>query len=81
MTRSEVSCKGCKERYEKCHEKCPRYRKWKELWEKEKEWNRQKNAALFDGYSSRRKAIKSAAKISRPFGGRKPGITPLGGKG
>ncbi|WP_281713778.1 hypothetical protein [Anaerotignum lactatifermentans] len=63
MTRAEVSCKGCKERYAKCHEKCPRYRKWKELWEKEKEWNRQKNAALFDGYSSRRKAIKSAAKI------------------
>lgn len=30
---------------------------------KRKKWNRQKNAALFDGYSSRRKAIKSAAKI------------------
>lgn len=63
MTRSEVSCKGCKERYVGCHSECPRYRKWKEEWEKEKEWNRQKNAALFDGYSSRRKAIKSAAKI------------------
>ncbi len=60
---SELGCKDCKERYVGCHSECPRYRKWKEEWEKEKEWNRQKNAALFDGYSSRRKAIKSAVKI------------------
>ena len=36
MTRADVSCKGCKERYEKCHEKCPRYRKWKSYGKKKK---------------------------------------------
>lgn len=62
MTRAEVSCKGCKERYEKCHEKCPRYRKWKEEWEKEKEWNRRKLAPIFEAYGRRRTAIENAIR-------------------
>lgn len=62
MTRSEVSCKDCKERYVGCHSECPRYRKWKEEWEKEKEWNRRKLAPIFEAYGRWRTAIENAIR-------------------
>ena len=62
---SELSCKDCKEGYVGCHAVCPRYRKWKEQWEKEKEWQRQKLAPIFEAYSRRQIAIEKSVRKLR----------------
>lgn len=59
---SELSCKGCKERYVGCHAECPRYRKWEEVWEEEKEWQRQKLAPIYEAHGRRRIAIENAIR-------------------
>ena len=36
-------CRGCPDRTITCHGFCERYRDWREVFEKEKEWKRRQN--------------------------------------